>query len=153
MKYLILTGCLFLVGAMYGQKISPNLISGSGGFYKDQNVSVHWSVGEVAVSEHKNSQIYLTEGFHQGRIFITAISQVPDWDILIYPNPAGENFYISSERTKILNIQIFDIKGMSVLNTVEMSGIIDVSKLNPGNYIVRLKDDKSRYSMYKLIKQ
>ncbi|WP_431608908.1 T9SS type A sorting domain-containing protein [Chryseobacterium sp. 'Rf worker isolate 10'] len=69
----------------------------------------------------------------------------------ISPNPAVDQLNIKSDE-KINLISIFDAKGSLVRNIAEPGKNLNISDLNSGNYIIRIKTDKSEYTQ-KIIKK
>ena len=60
----------------------------------------------------------------------------------LYPNPStGKIIFENLGEVRITSISIFDVKGSVVMKmTSNRSGVIDVSTLSPGTYIVLMKD-------------
>lgn len=66
----------------------------------------------------------------------------------IYPNPVGDQLYISDKGADILHATIYDLKGSRVYQDISPSSRIDVSSLQPGMYILQLQtQDKSATSL------
>jgi len=63
-------------------------------------------------------------------------------NISIFPNPTKDKINVISSVEKELNISILDIKGEIVYSGKTNSGIIDVSKIIPGSYILKLSNDE-----------
>lgn len=60
-------------------------------------------------------------------------------ELVIYPNPAKDVLNISSlELNDSMLYTIFDITGKRVMNSKLNNSSIDISKLSPGNYIIRI---------------
>ncbi len=69
--------------------------------------------------------------------------------ILIYPNPANDNFNLLSSCTDKLNVRIFNTNGEQVANgSYESGNSIDISHLNAGLYVIIVNNQS-----FKLIKQ
>ena len=62
----------------------------------------------------------------------------------IYPNPAtGEKVYISTKSNQLKKIEIYNVLGKPVL-TSQLSGTeLNISSLEPGIYIMKIKEGKS----------
>lgn len=59
----------------------------------------------------------------------------------IYPNPAtGGKVYISTKFNAEKEITIFDVLGKKVLQTYISSKELNISNLNPGVYIITIKE-------------
>lgn len=72
-------------------------------------------------------------------------------DILIYPNPTANNFYIQS-KNKVIG-KLFDMQGMMVKNITKNEKQVDISNLPTGNYILILIDENENYTSHKINKQ
>lgn len=60
----------------------------------------------------------------------------------IYPNPVSNGIlYVSTENNSDKNIQIFDILGKQVFNTLTSSESVNISNLNSGIYIIRITEE------------
>lgn len=74
-------------------------------------------------------------------------------ELIIYPNPAKNVLNISSlELNDSMIYTIFDITGKRIMNSKLKEPSIDISKLSPGNYILRIVSEASIKSQ-KFIKQ
>jgi 1,4-alpha-glucan branching enzyme len=69
-------------------------------------------------------------------------------DIQLYPNPASDLLYISYKNTEsAAGLEIFDVTGRVVLNKrINNDDIVDVAKLKPGLYIIKLRFNNSTYA-------
>lgn len=73
--------------------------------------------------------------------------------VSLYPNPANNQFILSVEAR---NVEIYSITGQlvkTVKGTFDLNTVFDVSELNKGIYIVKVKDAFNRISSTKLIKE
>jgi len=79
MKTLILT-IVFLVGALIcsAQSIERDVVASSGDYYEGANISLSWTLGEIAVETYDNGSNILTQGFQQPgitlRIYVDLIA-------------------------------------------------------------------------------
>ncbi|MEA1886244.1 MAG: T9SS type A sorting domain-containing protein [Bacteroidota bacterium] len=82
---------------------------------------------------------------------INNISSTPE--IHIYPNPANNLLNLEIDDHKEYRVRIVDLSGRTVLSTrINKSGMIDVSVIEPGEYIVLISDGKMTISK-KIIKK
>lgn len=59
----------------------------------------------------------------------------------IYPNPTNTGkIYISSKSSAEKRIEIFNVLGKKVLETVVTSKEVNISNLSPGVYIIKIKE-------------
>ena len=76
----------------------------------------------------------------------------PTNSINIYPNPIAETLFINS-KDAVTEYQIYSLEGRKLISGEDENlSQIDVSKLSPGNYIVKLKTKDGEQS-YKIIKK
>jgi hypothetical protein len=105
--------------------VYPNNIEGS-------------AIIEVLIVEDADTSNEIT-----GLYLFNQTSSVPERlseNIKVYPNPAVNEIRID-EPQKVQRIEIFDIQGKTVKNVqTNGNGIVDVSTIPSGNYILRLYD-------------
>lgn len=64
--------------------------------------------------------------------------------INLYPNPVSNGkVYITTKNDLDKEIQIFDVLGKKVLQTVLSSRELNVSTLTPGVYIIKIKEEEA----------
>lgn len=66
---------------IYSQSVSPEVISSAGDYYEGANVSLSWTLGEIATETYSNGNVILTQGFQQP--FGITIHGI-DLDVLVY---------------------------------------------------------------------
>lgn len=83
MKQHILTILLALLMPLFmlAQSVSPEVISSAGDYYENGNVSLSWTLGEIATETYTNGNVILTQGFQQP--FGITIHGI-DLDVLVY---------------------------------------------------------------------
>ena len=74
-------------------------------------------------------------------------------EIYIYPNPVTETLYITGEDAANARLQVYDITGRMVINTVNTTGTLQVSTLTTGMYIMRVVDTEGRQMQHHFIKR
>ncbi len=75
---------------------------------------------------------------------------VTDTQFNIYPNPAHDNIYVS---TDILKYNIRDLLGKIVVQGSNKNNILNVSFLNPGIYFLEMEDTRGKKVTKKIIKK
>ncbi|MBP1664227.1 MAG: cell surface protein [Bacteroidetes bacterium] len=81
----------------------------------------------------------------------TKVENISKNNLYVYPNPANKGFYLSRDLSSE-NISLYDMQGVNVLNISNPSHYVDISNLQQGVYIVRLRTRAGVYSG-KLIKK
>lgn len=66
---------------MMAQSVSPEVVSSAGDYYENGNVSLSWTLGEIATETYTNGNVILTQGFQQP--FGITIHGI-DLDVLVY---------------------------------------------------------------------
>ncbi|MBD3581311.1 T9SS type A sorting domain-containing protein [Flavobacterium selenitireducens] len=66
-------------------------------------------------------------------------------EVLLYPNPASDTIYVSSNFPTGVGYVIHDIQGRTVQTGSISSGIVDVSKLSQGFYALSIGDNVSKF--------
>ena len=65
-------------------------------------------------------------------------------DLSIYPNPVSNGkIYITTLQNLTKDIQIYDVLGKNVLSTSLFGKELNISKLTPGIYILKIKEGNS----------
>jgi hypothetical protein len=76
------------------------------------------------------------------------LTGIPEEDFVIYPNPAIETLYVSSDEQEKVDVVIYSITGQRLLHIVldEGEDEIDISKLRPGMYVVKIVAEDEVFS-------
>jgi hypothetical protein len=79
-------------------------------------------------------------------------SQSEDHSLVLYPNPATDKLFITSEKQSMHQIEIIDLCGSVKLKKEinSMNASLDVSYLPAGLYLARITDESGIYSFVKL---
>jgi hypothetical protein len=81
------------------------------------------------------------------------IDEVVTSDIQIYPNPASDYIFLSSNSgDKVSNITLTDLNGRNVINQQSVAESIDISSLQQGMYLATITVDSGRSITKKIIK-
>ncbi len=67
-----------------------------------------------------------------------AVSQLENDNVKVYPNPALDNLNIDSPFAEDATVEIFDLNGKVVLATSIQNNKIDLKKINPGIYLIKI---------------
>ena len=96
----------------------------------------------------------LSANAQEGKNGSASKSQEPTIEGLsIYPNPVSNGkLYITSKLGLEKEIQIFDVLGKKVLDTTTSVKEINISNLNPGVYIVKIKEKDASTTRKLIIK-
>jgi hypothetical protein len=111
------------------------LISFSGDHHRNGEMSISFSLGEVAVETFTGGNTILTQGFHQPDIFSTSTSNFNIYDFKVFPNPVQNELLITSNQWIDflgLRFQIMDIQGRVLLSEQQLVDAGQTSRLNVG---------------------
>ena len=136
---------------LHAQEMPRTVVGSAGGYY--QNVvtgSLHWTVGEVAVSRFQNG-IELAEGFHQMYFdLLVDTEELPaSWEVQIYPNPTTNWITIDVPPTERLRVRLFASSGQLLYqNDGFFSGTkLDMTPYPEGVYHLQLVgEDQQAYT-------
>ena len=120
--------------------------------------NISFSIGEPFFMEHQSGGFFLSEGVQQPYFF--PFVNIPSAGVLqslaFYPNPVDKilNVSLPDDFKGEFLIRLFDMSGQFCKSMILQNGInsLDVSDLNSGHYIVRIKDGDAIYS-FKIVKK
>lgn len=140
MKYSIIILMLFLAGSMVS---AQEVVSSNGDSQSAVGVEVSWTLGEAVIETLIGGSNTLTQGFHQTKITITAVSEVliPGLEIRVFPNPTPEIITIHfSEYIENSRYYLFDLRGKLLENKLISSADTEINMRNyaSGQYILKL---------------
>lgn len=59
----------------------------------------------------------------------------------VYPNPAKNTLYVTSDSFATKEVELFDVLGKSVLNTKTVNNTVNISSLSKGVYVVKITEE------------
>jgi len=157
MKTVVLS-FMFLVfwNFSFSQSLSPTLISSAGAYAEGGDISLSYSLGEIAVTTLTTDNLVLTQGFHQPELTGTGMPDEMelDWKVNAFPNPVQDQLNISIRLRKPvdLNLAIFDLTGKKLLIKklgripADFDYSIDFSGFSNGIYFLKIQTTDKRYS-------
>ena len=126
-----------------------------------QNTLVHWNTTGLATG-HYNMQLIIKDNYNDSVTVpsgfdlvigvpdttTTAITNIPNSDVRVYPNPATNRLTITGDQPAINNITLINTLGQTMLN-YNCTGTkaplnIDISTLPVGVYIYRVTTDNGQ---------
>jgi hypothetical protein len=146
MKYLIIILVLFLTGSVAS---AQQVVSSNGDSKSAADVEVSWTVGEAVIATFTGSSNTLTQGFHQTRLTVTAVSEIlfPGLEIKVFPNPTPDIITIQfSEFIEGARYWLYDLSGKvlenKLINSSDME--INMKRYASGQYILKLTDESRK---------
>jgi hypothetical protein len=118
----LIVGFLLLTIVVHGQqlRLEPTVIASAGGYATSENgnISLSWTLGELAVSTLYGNNLILTQGFQQPFSLGTSINLNTsiDWNITAYPNPVEDQLKIrfDLQTNNHFWIEIQDVTGRTI---------------------------------------
>jgi len=101
------------------------------------------SVGEIyVVPTDPNQNNSGTMGmFYQTVLQVLGVNELEKESVKIYPNPTADFVYVKlNSKSKIDEVEIYDLAGRLVLKTKLQSDKLDLRSLNSGNYMISFKN-------------
>lgn len=138
--------------AAYGQSVDQRVFASAG-----QSVGQFaYTIGEPLINTLVAPNNTITQGFHQTKLIIVGIENVPNLaSIVLYPNPSESFFSIYvSGYNQPLKMSIIDVLGKAIHEQViSNQDKIGVANLAQGTYFVVTKTtDNQLVSCHKFIK-
>ena len=129
----LLTAMLFTAVSLGAQvQLTPSVIAAGGGFGEGNNISISWTLGELAVTTLSAGDLILTQGFQQPFDIDVGVKEKElNWGISVYPNPVGDVLRIKFdiERAGDFLIEIQDVTGRLVGQEIH-------SQVRPGDIVL-----------------
>lgn len=77
----------------------------------------------------------------------------PFENLNVYPNPvANGKIYISSKSSAPKDVEIYDVLGKRVMQTTLSTKELNITALNPGVYIIKIKEGDQRATRKLIVK-
>ena len=155
MKYSIIILMLFLAGSVVS---AQQVVSSNGDSQSAAAVEVSWTLGEAVIETFIGGSNMLTQGFHQTKITVTAVSDVliPGLEVKVFPNPTPEIITIQfSEYVEGSRYWLYDLRGKLLENKLIPSADTEINMRNyaSGQYILKLTDkSKQPLQTFQIIK-
>lgn len=144
----------------FSQSISPELITTSGDNFKNSNVELDWSIGEIMIETYSNTENSLTQGFHQSKYDVTtSVDEISgiDFKIKIFPNPTSDliNLQIIGNINQNLTYELIDLQGKVLIkNSVNKTKKqINMSRFSQNMYLLKITTENGKQvSIFKIQK-
>ncbi len=137
-----------LLTGMWFTDVNTGYINNAGGIYKTTDGGQNWVVQTVSPVGAINHIAFGDDqhGFAGGQIGIyktdnggiqTNVEQLDESNVQIFPNPVQDILNVRYDSEQALQVTVIDLKGRIQISD-KQTREIDVSKLAPGSYVVRL---------------
>jgi hypothetical protein len=145
----LIIAIVFISQTAFSQSVvlSPTVIASAGNYSEAGNVSLSWTLGELAVTTLDQGSMILTQGFQQSFPKGTGLSLDPIlWQIIAYPNPVNDELNLQFDLLEPTDfvIEFQDVSGR-LLSQEQYKGVfpgdvlpLGMSKYKPGIYFLRI---------------
>ena len=145
--FISLIACILSTSVFSQLVLTPSVVASGGQDATGDNISISWTLGELAINTLSSGDLILTQGFHQPFGVVVGLMQdEANLAISVFPNPVGDELSIQFdiENSKNVILEIQDVSGRiitRVQNKQVNSG--DIVKLNtssfkPGVYVLSI---------------
>ena len=137
---------------------AQDVIPASACYFKTPSLSVSWTIGEIATETYVNDNIMLTQGFNQGNITITDISEdlFAGINIIVYPNPVKDVFTIKTgpENSMQLKAELYNLSGLKLITEQISAGntLINMERYPESEYILKILNNLQEIKTFMIIK-
>jgi hypothetical protein len=139
--------CVIAISLQAQIEMAPSVLSSSGGYGENENFSISWTLGELAITTLRGENFVLTQGFQQPSDFGVGIKKNEiDWNISAYPNPVHKelNILFDLRESKDFLLELQDVTGRFLkqeshqnVNAGDLV-ILNTSDLIGGVYFLRI---------------
>jgi hypothetical protein len=140
------------------QSLNHSVVASEGGIDSNNDISLEWTLGEIAVATLYSKTTMITEGFHQPSLTVsdyyeTYNSKVPHQSISkikVVPNPVKSivNIQMEFSEESALNISLINLAGTQLLEKLNQnpkdSFELNLSGFPSGIYLLRFTDQEGR---------
>ena len=155
MRYIILVFYFLFTANVYSQSV----ISSAGKTSSGDHFIISWTVGEVAISTIKNSEVTLTQGFHQPLVVDIAPTGIEKSMILemkAFPNPTFDKvIFEGGDPVGIYHVRVVDKLGrvLEQKSLPYQDLVLEMSRYENGTYLVEVvEDDSGKRKIFNIIK-
>jgi hypothetical protein len=122
---------------------AQEVVSSAGDTQSAAGYEVSWTVGEAVIETLIAGSNILTQGFHQTKLTVTAVSEllIPGLDIKVFPNPTQDFITVHfSEYIEGSTYFLYDFSGKLLENKLIHSADMEINMKNyaSGQYILKL---------------
>lgn len=150
---LLVTACLF--GA---SSFAQSVVSAGGNQFTSTEYQLNFTLGETAITTLQVDDVVLTQGFHQSRLEVTAVNELPssNVNIKVFPNPTSDNLHISVDNQNfdgcyyILYSVTGEVLAQKSINSTYTQIAFDA--FSPAVYYIKVFINNCETNTFKIIK-
>lgn len=152
MKYLIGTIFTLSIG-VWNSAYAQNLeVIGAAGTTSGSSAgSISYTVGEAIIFSAGNSTNHVTQGFHQGNIYVTGIEEERQLQINVFPNPSSG--LVNIQVDEAMSMIVYDMAGRNVFSEMNITDFyqFNTSELTRGTYTLVFQNSNEIKQSVKLV--
>jgi hypothetical protein len=157
---------------LHAQTTDNYIITSQGGFSEGKNLSMSWTIGDLATEAFTVDATVITQGFQQPILTIHEINpevllstgqgptisqrSTTDWNARVYPNPVSAYINVTVQNlNQEYYLEIFDAKGnmISSQKSMDAEEEINLSQFPADQYLLRIRTIDSKQSkVFQIIK-
>lgn len=140
------------------QNLDPSVLASEGGIDSNMDISLEWTLGEIAVATLYTKSTMITEGFHQSNLIVSdyyettnsKLTHQSNSKIKVVPNPVKSIVVIQMESSEesTLNISLFNLAGTQLLEKLNQNPTdsleLNLNDFPSGIYLLRFTDQEGR---------
>jgi len=136
---------------------NQEVLSTAGENLSTTDAQLQYTIGEPIILTESQESVTLTQGFHQSNLIVTSISELPNFDISVFPNPVVDLLTIANkEGIEGVQLLLTDVNGkeLETRKILNQNTQINFSSFSTGVYFLNLSnEDNSAVKTYKIIKK
>ena len=166
-SFLLLTAFLITKWAST-QSLQPTVLAASAAISKSENVTLEWTLGELAIATNYLDENIITEGFHQPILKIDRLEPIDGladnllsenpYQITVSPNPTAAMVTIQIDTKQIERLEFMLLDSWGQAHKVPTKKLpsqtfeMVVENLPNGIYFLLFQDDKGYREVFKISK-
>lgn len=147
----LLVGFLFLL--LSHPAHAQQLISSAGNTVTKNNLTMSWSLGELAIQTFDAGDLILTQGFHQPYTLATGISGIENiLGLKVYPNPTADFLHVETADAHDLSFKLINAVGavLMIKESVSNPEVLSVEPFPSGIYYLNVYKHQQLVNSFKI---
>lgn len=139
--------------------LAQEVVATAGSTLSNSSGSISYTIGEGVANTLTKGDKTITQGFHQGNMSVTLVSELKDleFSISVFPNPTEDVLTLKLTKEDVTGLQylIFDINGKLIIkkDLVSNETSVSVNHLSNGIYIIKVQEGLKELKIFKIVKQ
>lgn len=152
---------IFSLYAFFQKAEAQEIVSPAGEHFSNETMQISWTFSEPVINTlvGEGESEMLTQGFHQPRLVVTALNEVPELALHIeaYPNPTTDylNVSIKNAASENLSYTLYN-SNRKVLTSKQISS--DISEISMTGYassiyFLKISGENKELKTFKIVKR